>query len=52
MISRRSRSTIRKLELGEEKPGPDLAAAAKIGLIIDAMLASADARHWVGPAFS
>jgi hypothetical protein len=35
--------------LPDTTPGPDLADAARIGLIVDAMLRSADERRWVSP---
>jgi predicted dehydrogenase len=39
-----------QLVLGEANAGPDLLDAARIGLVVDAMLASGDVRRWVVPA--
>ena len=40
-----------QLALGEANPGPDLAEAARIGAIVDAMLASGASRQWTKPDF-
>jgi predicted dehydrogenase len=40
-----------QLELGEAMPGPDLAEAARIGAIVDALLESGANRNWVKPRF-
>jgi predicted dehydrogenase len=40
-----------ELALGEANPGPDLADAARIGAIVDAMLESGANRQWVKPQF-
>jgi predicted dehydrogenase len=39
-----------QMALGEADPGPNLVEAARIGLIVDAMLLSSDERRWVKPA--
>ena len=40
-----------QLALGEAAPGPDLADAARIGAIVDALLESGARRDWVKPQF-
>lgn len=40
-----------ELAIGEANPGPDLAEAARIGAVVDAMLESGATREWVAPCF-